>query len=158
MADLGRQGGAIGAGPRGQGDAPGPHSHKADQHRGQGSRHQQECEKGGAGIEARPQGTDPTHKAQQQGTIEQAPAIALGQDLKPTGLRGVYKEEERELEDQTPRRDPNHESEQDQIPSLSPQSSKAIFPTPLLNCPLVSYPSLLGSTYLARGVSLGFPN
>lgn len=54
VADLGRQRGAIGAGSRGQGDAPGPHSHKADQHGGQGSRDKQECEEGGTGIEASP--------------------------------------------------------------------------------------------------------
>ena len=78
MANLGRQGGAVGARPRGQGDVPGPHSHKADQHRGQGTGDQQECEEGGASIEAGPQGADPAHQAQQQGAVEQVPAVALG--------------------------------------------------------------------------------
>ena len=85
VADLGWQGGAIGARPRSQRDVPGPHSHKADQHGGQGTRDQQNCEEGGPGVEAGPQGTDPAHQAQQQGTLEQAPAVALGQDPEATG-------------------------------------------------------------------------
>ena len=62
-----------------------PHSPKADQHGGQGTGDQQECEEGGPGVEAGPQGTDPAHQAQQQGTIEQAPAVALGQNPEATG-------------------------------------------------------------------------
>lgn len=69
--------------------------------------------------------------------------------MKPTGPCGVYKEEGRELEDQTPRRDPNHESKQEQTPSLAPLSSKTIFPPLLPNCPPASYTFLVDSTNLA---------